>query len=75
MSIDEEAAGFWIPLTKGMENETEVVTDGVVAGGAVTEVVAVSNRELSSEEVTDNEGSLIEDKSEDDVGVLIEEGT
>ena len=56
MSVDDEAAGVEIPVTKGVETETDVVTKGVDARGVVT----VSNGELSSEEVTDDddEGSL-----------------
>ena len=58
MSVDTEAAGVDIPGTNGVETETDVVTQGVVAMGVVTEEVTVNNWELSS----DDEGSLIEDK-------------
>ena len=76
MSIDDEAAGIEIQKKKGVETGTDVVTEGVVTRGVVTEKVTVSNGELLSEEVTDDyEGSLIENKLEDDVGLQIEEGT
>ena len=58
-----------------MGTETDIVTEGVVASGVITEEATVSNGELSCEQVTDVDGSLIEDKLEDDVGLLIEEGT
>ena len=59
-----------------METETNVVTEGVVARAAVTEEVTVSNGELASEEVTDDdEGSIIDDKLENDVELLTEEET
>ena len=42
----------------------------------MTEEITVSNGELSIEEVSDDDaGSLIEDKLEDNLGLLIEEGT
>ena len=76
MSVNDEAAGIEIPVTKGVETETDVVTEVVVAWGVVTEEVTVSNGELSREGVRDDdEGSPIEDKLEDHVGLLIEEGT
>ena len=76
MSVDYGAAGVEIPVTKGVETKSDVVTKGVVIKGVLTEEVTLSNGELSSEEVTtDDEGSLIEDKLEDDVGFLIVEGT
>ena len=63
MSVDDEASGLEIPVTKGMETETDVVTEEGVARGVVTEEITVSNGELSSEEVTgDDKRSLIEDK-------------
>ena len=58
MSVDDEAAGFEIPVTKGVETETDVVTEGVVARGIVTEEVTVSNGELSSVEVTDDDDGV-----------------
>ena len=73
MSVDE-AAGVEIPVTKGVETETDV-TKGRVDRGAVTEEVTVTNGELSNDGATDDEGSLSGDKLEDDVGLLIEEGT
>ena len=74
MSVDE-AAGVEIPVTKGVETETDVVTEGGVDRGVVTEEVTVINGELSNDGITDDEGSLSGDKLEDDVGLLIEEGT
>ena len=51
-----------------------VVTEGLVARGVVNE--RVRNEELSSEEVADDDdGSLIGDKLEDDVELLIEQET
>ena len=63
MSVDDEAAGVGIPVTKEVETETDGVTEAVVARGVVTEDVTVRNRVTSSsEEITDDEGSQIEDK-------------
>ena len=76
MSVNDEAAGIEIPVTKGVETETDVVTEVVVAWGVVTEEVTVSNGELSREVVRDDdEGSPIEDELEADMGLLIEGGT
>ena len=72
MSVDE-AAGVEIPVTKGVETETDVVTEGGVDRGVVTEEVTVTNGELSNDGITDDEGSLSGDKLEDDVGLLIED--
>ena len=73
MSVDE-AAGVEIPVTKGVETETDV-SEGGFDRGVVTEEVTVTNGELSNDGITDDEGSLSGDKLEDDVGLLIEEGT
>ena len=75
MSVDDEASGVEIPVTKGVGTETNVVTEGVAARGVVIKEVKLSNGELAWEEVTDDEGSLIEDKLEDGVGLLFEQGT
>ena len=48
MSVDDEAAGVLIPVTKGVDTERNVVTEGVVVSGVVTEEVT-----------NDDEGSLI----------------
>ena len=48
MSVDDEAAGVGIPVTKEVETETDGVTEAVVARGVVTEDVTVRNRVTSS---------------------------
>ena len=65
MSVDE-AAVVEIPVTKGVETETDVVTEGGVDRGVVTEEVTVTNGELSNDGITDDEGSLSGDKLEDE---------
>ena len=72
MSVDE-AAGVEIPVTKGVETETDVVNEGGVDRGGVTEEVTVTTGELSNDGITDDEESLSGDKLEDDVGLLIED--
>ena len=47
MLVDDEAVGVEIPVAKGVETETDVVTKEVVARGVVTEEVTASNGELS----------------------------
>ena len=74
MSVDDETAGFGIPVTKGVKTETDAETEGAAAMGVATGEVTASNGELSREQVTDEEGSLIQDKLEDDAGLLIEKG-